>query len=40
MNYLFEYEDVLKEKYPQELFQKYTEELNKEAKYTANRKKY
>ena len=30
MNYLFEYEDVLKEKYPQELFQKYT----------ANRKKY
>lgn len=40
MNYLFEYEDVLKEKYPQELIQKYTEELNKEAKYTANRKKY
>lgn len=37
---LFEYEKVLKSQYPQELLQKYTDELNQKARYTANRKTY
>ena len=40
LSYLFKYEKVLKEQYPQELLQKYTTELNIEARYTANRRTY
>lgn len=40
LNCLFEYEKVLKLQYPQELLQKYTDELNQKARYTANRKTY
>lgn len=35
-----EYFDILKELYPQELIQKYTDELNRLASYTSNRKIY
>lgn len=40
LNYVFKYENILKDDYSQELLQKYTDELNKMVTYTANRKKY
>lgn len=40
LNYVFKYENILKDDYSQELLQKYTDELNKMITYTANRKKY
>ena len=38
LNYVFKYENILKDDYFQELLQKYTEELNKMATYIVNQK--